>query len=274
MDPEQKLISSTIIPAIMPKDYQDLDFKAGMIHGAVPRAQIDIMDGIFVPSLSWPFKKPSHGIGLHDNIKAGEGRIEDHLDTHFRQMQDQTKGLPFWEELDYDVDLMVENPAKAVDEWAKVGINRVILHVRDHNMNDIGVAIEVAKEYSLEISLAVLPGPISEKLTSFIFDKHLKDISGIQCMGIAEVGYQGKPFAHSVFDTIHQVRRALGEHNEKMKADGGEIKELEISVDGGVTPENARPLYDAGVDKLVSGHDIFDADSPRQEIEFFEEVLG
>lgn len=273
MESEPKYISSTLIPAIMPKDYQDLDFKAGMIHGAVPRAQIDIMDGIFVPSLSWPFKKPSRGTGLHDNIKVGEGKIEDHLDTHFRQMQAETKGLPFWEELDYDVDLMVENPAKAVDEWGKVGVGRVILHLREKNINDVGVAIEVAKEYGLDISVALLPGPIPEKLISFIFEKHLNDISGIQCMGIEEVGYQGKPFAHSVFDTIHQIRRALDEHNAKARAAGGAQKELEISVDGGVTPENARPLYDAGVDKLISGHDIFEADSPRQEIEFFEEVL-
>lgn len=286
--------SIIIIPAIMPKSFEDLQFKAGSVKDAVNRVQIDIMDGIFVESLSWPFNKPSKGVIMKDEDRAHE---PDHLDIHFRQMQSEQKGLPFWDQLDYDVDLMVENPAKAVMEWAKVGINRVILHTREDNTNDIKVAIDVAKEFELEITLAILPGPISDHLKSFIFDKHLNDISGIQCMGIAEVGFQRKPFSPKVFDTIHQIYKELEVANKKMKenhpGDAGSVgvvaavgaggavrapavveKVLEISVDGGVNHENARPLYDRGVDKLISGSVIFDSISPSQEIDFFEDVLG
>lgn len=253
-----------IIPAIMPKNYQDFELKAGMVRGVVPRVQIDIMDGIFTPTLSWPFIKPSHGSGLHDNIKVGEGRIEDHLDIHFRNMQNESEGLPFWQELDYEVDLMVDNPAKAVDEWGKVGVHRVILHIREHNLNDIAVAIEVAKSCGVDVCLAVLPGPISDQIMDFIFKKHFDDLVGVQCMGIDEVGYQGHPFSPKVFDTIRQLISAI-ENNTS--------KDLEISVDGGVNHENARPLYDAGVDYLVSGSVIFESDSPRQSIEFYEDIL-
>ncbi len=265
---------SPIIPAIMPKDYQDFEFMAGMVRGAIDRVQIDIMDGVFTPALSWPFLKPTKGIGLHDNVKACESKIEDHLDVHFRNMQSEIEGLPFWQELDYDVDLMVENPAKAVDEWVKVGVNRVILHAREHNLNDIAVAIEVAKNVNVEVSIAVLPGHISERMMDFIFKKHLQDISGIQCMGIEEVGYQGHPLSPKVFDTIKQVFTALDTHNTEVTKSGeGVYKTLEISVDGGVNHEHARPLYDAGVDKLVVGSAIFGSDSPRQSIEFFSDIL-
>lgn len=267
-------LHSNIIPAIMPKDYQDFELKAGMVHGAVNRVQIDIMDGVFTPALSWPFLKPSRGIGLHDNIKAGESKIEDHLDIHFRNMQSEIEGLPFWQELDYDVDLMVDNPAKAVDEWVKVGVSRVILHAREHNLNDIAVAIEVAKNVDVEVSLALLPGPMSDTMHEFIFKKHLQDISGIQCMGIEEVGYQHRPFSPKVFETIKQVLLYLDQHNAEVEKKGeGKFKTLEVSVDGGVNHEHARPLYDAGVDTLAVGSAIFESESPRQSIEFFNDIL-
>lgn len=274
MEAQSKIISTTIIPAIMPKDFADLEFKAGNVKDVVPRAQIDIMDGVFVQSLSWPFHKPSKGVILKDEDRAHE---PDHVDLNFRKMQAEEMGLPFWEKLDYDVDLMVENPAKAVMEWAKVGVHRVILHLREDNTNDITVAIEVAKEYSLHISLAILPGEISPKLKEYIFEKHIDDITGIQCMGIEKVGYQNQEFSPKVFETIREILAELHKYNEKNHAAGAEgfvEKNLEISVDGGVDHENARPLYDAGVDKLVSGHAIFESHSPAQEIEFFEEVLG
>jgi ribulose-phosphate 3-epimerase len=232
------------------------------------------MDGVFTPTLSWPFLKPSKGVGLHDNLKAGESKIEDHLDKNFRNMQAEVEGLPFWQELDYDVDLMVDNPAKAVDEWVKVGVSRVILHAREHNLNDITVAIEVAKSVNVDVSIAILPGLVSDRMMDFIFKKHLQDISGIQCMGIEEVGYQGHPLSPKVFETIKQILLALDTHNAEVTKSGeGSYKTLEISVDGGVNHEHARPLYDAGVDKLVVGSAIFSSDSPRQSIEFFSDIL-
>lgn len=272
-DYSEQPIESHIIPAIMPKDYQDLEFMAGMVRGGVGRVQIDVMDGVFTPALSWPFLKPSKGTGLHDNLKAGESKAEDYLDIHFRNMQSEIEGLPFWQELDYDVDLMVDNPAKAVDEWVKVGVSRVILHARDHNLNDIAVAIDVAKNINVEVSLAILPGALSDTMLEFIFKKHLMDISGIQCMGIEEVGYQGHPLSPKVFDTIKQIFLHLDQYNADVQKNGGVYKTLEVSVDGGVTHEHARPLYDAGVDKLVVGSAIFRADSPRQSIELFNDIL-
>ncbi len=284
--------SPIIIPAIMPTNFKDLDFKASMVHDVVPRVQIDVMDGKFVDSLSWPFKRPSKGVILSDTDAVSEQN--DHLDVNFRQMQSEEKGLPYWSTLDYDVDLMVENPAKAVDEWAKVGVTRVILHLREHNINDIAVAIEVARERMLDVIVALLPIDMTPKIKSFIFEKHIEEIYGIQFMGIEKVGYQRQVFSPKVFTLIKTVIDELHTYNQTrlVAANSGngvqisdpsitinaeistEPKYLELSVDGGVTHENARPLYDAGVDKLVSGSVVFDSDSPRQQIEFFQDILG
>ena len=56
-----------ILPAIMPESYADLEDKARRVAGLVHYAQIDIMDGNFVPSMSWPYKnnnKEEEGLQL------------------------------------------------------------------------------------------------------------------------------------------------------------------------------------------------------------------
>jgi ribulose-phosphate 3-epimerase len=266
--------SQFIIPAIMPVDYRDLDFKVGMVDGGANRVQIDVMDGKFVNSLSWPYtKSPKNTLLNTDSSESGDS----HLDTHFKQMQNEEKGLPCWSTIDYDVDLMVEYPAQAVEEWARVGVTRVIFHLREHNLSDVAVAIQVARERMLEVSVALLPLEISPAIREFIFEKHIQDISGIQCMGVDRVGFQREHFNPKTFTVLKTIKDELYAYNSKRATDdvhGEQKKELELSVDGGVTHENARPLFDAGATKLVSGSTIFDADSPRQAIEFFNDVIS
>lgn len=261
--------TQNIIPAIMPKDYADLDFKVGMVNRAVTRVQIDVMDGKFVNALSWPFIKSVKEINTNPDEAVSN---LSHLDNSFRQLQSEEKGLPCWSTMDYDVDLMVTHPAKAVDEWAKVGVSRVILHLREHNLNDVAVAIDVAKERMLDVSVALLPIEISPSIMKFIFEKHIQDISGIQCMGIEKVGFQREHFNPKTFNVLKTIIDELHIYNSNLP-EGLPKKKIELSIDGGVTHENARPLFDAGATKLVSGSTIFDADAPRQAIEFFNDIL-
>ena len=44
-----------IIPAILPKNYEDLKNKIALVRGIIPIVQIDICDGVFVETASWPF---------------------------------------------------------------------------------------------------------------------------------------------------------------------------------------------------------------------------
>jgi len=53
-----------IIPAILPKNYEDLKNKIALVRGVVPLAQTDICDGVFVPSKTWPFES---GLEEHFN---------------------------------------------------------------------------------------------------------------------------------------------------------------------------------------------------------------
>ena len=78
-------------------------------------------------------------------------------------------------------------------------------------------------------------------------------------MGIDKIGFQGEKFDHKVISYIKEIHK--------------EFPELIISVDGGVKPEYAKPLSDAGVSRLVVGSAIYEGGSPHDAYEHFRAVL-
>src|SRR5438105_8790545 len=107
-----------IIPAIMADSYDDLELKAGRVRAHVPLVQLDIMDGVFVRSKSWPYTT--------GGIKK---------DEHFLALTEQDEGMPYWDELDYEIDLMISEPEKRIDDWLPLGASRLIFHIesiKDH----------------------------------------------------------------------------------------------------------------------------------------------
>ena len=97
-----------IIPAVIPQSFKDIEGKAEAVRGLVKTIQIDIMDGIFVPQKSWPY--------TGDKVHIFEKLIE------------REQRLPYWEELDFEIDLMVKNSKTAVEKWIQAGATRIIIH--------------------------------------------------------------------------------------------------------------------------------------------------
>ncbi len=220
-----------IIPAIMPDTYEDLEAKAARVRGKAPLAQIDVMDGAFVSSKSWPYTTG----GLKQ-------------DPRFLALSHQDEGMPYWEDLDYEIDLMIARPERAIEEWISLGASRLIFHVESiddealffsHDIWKDG-AREIGGEKVVEIGLAIAPGTPLERLLP-----HLGRIDFVQCMGIERVGYQRQPFDERVLERINRVRTLA--------------PNLPISVDGGVSFETAPLLTAAGATRLVSGSVLFDA---------------
>jgi ribulose-phosphate 3-epimerase len=214
-----------IIPAIMPDDYEDLAQKAGRFKGHAPLAQIDIMDGVFVPSKSWPYTTG----GLKQ-------------DAHFLALSSQDQGMPYWEDLDYEIDLMIARPERHLNEWISLGASRLIFHIESiedmdafwgHDIWKEG-ARDIGGEKVIEIGLAINPDTDMSTLAPY-----LTKIDFVQCMGIAKIGYQGQPFDERVLERINAVRVAA--------------PNLPIAVDGGVNFDTAHLLKAAGATRLVSG---------------------
>lgn len=218
-----------IIPAILPKDYAELEDKASLVLGSVKTVQVDICDGQFVPNATWPYKK-------HDNT--------------FDKLVKEEDGLPGWEKLNYEIDLMVNKAEEVVDEWVSAGATRVIVHVE--MKGDLAMAITKLKDRA-EIGLA-----LNIETAIDVIEPFKDEIQFVQCMGIDHIGFQGQKFDEEVINKIKEIKTRF--------------PFLPISVDGGVSLESAPKLIDAGANRLVVGSAIFDSDNAFDAIANFKRL--
>lgn len=163
----------------MPKSFDELHQKAALVCGLVDTIQVDIMDGIFVPSFSWPM----HGIEKNEFIKIINGEIS----------------LPFWKEINYEADLMIKNPDESIEEWVSAGFSRIIIHLESTTK-----ITEILKEWSqaIEIGVALNVDTPNEDIYQF-----LEKARFVQFMGIKKIGYQGQPFDGHVIHKIMTLRK-------------------------------------------------------------------
>lgn len=180
-----------IIPAIIPKSFADLEEKTGLISGLSNTVQVDICDGKFVPSKSWP-------------IEGDEGE--------FKKIISEEIGLPNWEEISYEVHVMAESPNDEVSEWVKAGAERIIVHIETGSDTLKNIIEEWG--HVVEIGIAVKMETDLKTLISF-FDK----VETIQLMGIEEIGFQGQKLSEKTFDRIKELRQ-LG-YKHIISIDGG-----------------------------------------------------
>lgn len=213
-----------IIPAILPKNFKEIEEKAELIVGFTPLVQVDICDGKYVPSTTWPYWKP---------------------DENFEAILREERGMPEWEKINYEFDLMIENPT--VDDarkWLSAGAERIILH--HESSKDLIPVLDVLNGL-VEIGIAVDQITKIEELK-----KYESKIQFIQVMGIRKAGFQGQKFEADTLNKIKEIKTLF--------------PNLKVQVDGGVTLETAPLLKHAGVDRLVAGSAIFGRDNPQEEI--------
>lgn len=212
-----------IIPAIMPKDLQDLEDRACLVYKNVKTIQLDLMDGEYVEAKTWPFF-PKHKEDVEGILNG--------------------KALPFAESVDYELDLMVLSPERDLKKYIAMRPKRIIFHARSIE-NHLSF-LELLGSFDLkdEMDFGVAVGA-NENLD--YAHELIKDLAFVQIMGIDNIGHQGESFNENVFAQIEAL---------KEKYPG-----VIISIDGGVNLENAKRLKDAGVDRLVSGSTIFNSEN-------------
>lgn len=219
-----------IIPAILPKNFNDLIEKLSLVKGIVPLVQIDITDGVFVPSITWPFNQKNEG--------------------NFEKIKTQEEGIPFWDDFDFELDLMIKNPEENLDDWINTGASRMIIHIESTDkLNEI---IEKLNGI-VEIGVAINIDTPNEKIYPYL-DK----IDFVQFMGIEKIGFQGEPFSEKVLGKIKNIRE---------KRPG-----IVISVDGGVDLKNAEHLKKAGTNRVAVGSSLFKSSDIIETVDKFKEI--
>ena len=208
-----------ILPAILPRDFDEIEEKAELIKGVSHIVQIDICDGKFVGSTSWPHKK---------------------VDENFEKILHEEKGMPYWENINYEFDLMIDNPTEDdARKWLSAGAERIVLHIE--SSKDLNPVISVLSGL-VDIGIAInYTTDINEIL------KYSSKIQFIQCMGIRKIGYQGQNFEPGVVEKIKKIKELF--------------PNTIIQVDGGVSEENAQLLKNAGASRLVIGSALFESEN-------------
>jgi ribulose-phosphate 3-epimerase len=227
-----------IIPAIMPKNYEDLKNKIAIVRKFVPVVQVDLCDGKYVSGFTWPFQ--------------GGG-----FDLNFTKILNEEEGMPFWEDVEFELDLMVLDAVENFDVYTKLGPKRIIFHLEAvGDLVEFKNFIEGIDPYirdAIEFGIAVNPEDDVKKVFSLV-----NNFDFVQVMGIKQEGVQGEDFDEKCLGHVKTLQE--------------KFPDLVIAVDGAVNMETAPALISAGASRLVIGSAIFGSDDVIGVIEGFKEL--
>ena len=137
-----------------------------------------------------------------------------------------------------DCHLMTEDPERHFRAIAEAGGDSVTVHYEA--CDDLPAVVRAARAHNLQIGLAFKPE------TSAAYAAHAALASRVDivlCMSI-EPGYSGQEFMPETYERIRTVRSLLP-------------PDMHVQVDGGIGPDNARAVHEAGASLLVAGSSIF-----------------
>ena len=134
-----------------------------------------------------------------------------------------------------DCHLMVEEPQRHFEAVAAAGGDSVTFHYEA--VEDVAAVVRAAREQELQVGLAFKPETEPEAAA-----EAAKGVDVVLCMSI-EPGYSGQPFMREAIPRIRRVRELLP-------------AEVHVQVDGGIGPDNARAVWEAGATLLVAGTSI------------------
>lgn len=224
-----------IAPAILPKNFDDLKQKISQVKGEVSLIQIDFCDGTFSRTVTWPFG-------------ARDGRA-------LSMILEEEEGLPYWQDVNFEFDLMVRDAVSNFDMYMKIGPSSIVFHLqKNDDVNAFAEFLEGIDLYTREnikIGIAIETTDDIERLKILV-----PHVDFVQCMGIEHIGSQGEDFDERVLSQIKKLKEMF--------------PGIEISVDGAVNSYTAQTLVDAGVDRLVIGSAIFNVIDPIEAIREFE----
>jgi ribulose-phosphate 3-epimerase len=142
-----------------------------------------------------------------------------------------------------DCHLMVDNPVHHFPQIAAAGGDSVTFHYEV--VDDVPATIAAAREHGLEVGVAFNPETEPEPVAEVAGGADL-----VLCMSI-HPGYSGQEFMPEALERLRRLRYALP-------------PEVLVQVDGGITQENVRDVFDAGAMLIVAGSAIFGReDLPR-----------
>ncbi len=217
-------MNNCLSPSILSSDFGKLGEDIRIVDEAgAEYIHVDVMDGMFVPSIS---------IGM-PVVKSIRNYTDKVLDVH----------------------LMIEDPDRYIEEFAKAGADIITVHAEA--CKHLDRTIELIKSTGVLAAVALNPAtPLSA------IEYVLPKLDMVLIMSV-NPGFGGQKFIPYSIDKIRKLKAMLDERNLK----------IDVEVDGGVNLENVKEIIDAGANIIVAGSAVFSGDAALN-VEKFLEILN
>ena len=198
-----------LAPSILSADFRKLGEEVSAAANAGAQyIHIDVMDGMFVPSISF-------GMPVIRSIRPVTDAV-------------------------FDVHLMVQDPERYVEEFARLGADLITVHAEatKHLDRTLQQIHSLGKKTGVALNPAT---PLS------VLDHVLYQTDMVLLMTV-NPGFGGQKYIEPMTEKIRTLR-------ERLLREG---REIDIEVDGGINEQTARIVLEAGANVLVMGSAVFD----------------
>lgn len=197
-----------LAPSILSADFARLGEQVAEATGAgADYIHVDVMDGQFVPPIT---------IGAP-----------------------VVAAIRKWTKLPLDVHLMIKNPEKQVEPFARAGADIITVHIEA--CPEVKKLVAQIKKLGVKAGVSLNPETPLSAISGILPELELALVMTVN------PGYGGQPFIESTLEKIAQLRSELDKK--------GLTAELE--VDGGINAQTAPKVIKAGARVLVAGAAVF-----------------